>query len=56
MFEDEPRTAPQRPLDDMSLEELAERIQALETQIEQCKTMINRKKASKNAADAIFGA
>lgn len=56
MFEDESHTAAGRSLEDMSLEELAEKIQSLEAQIEDCKAMIARKKASKNAADAIFGA
>lgn len=54
MFEEEPRLRPQRPLDDMSIEELRDRIAGLKEQIEACEAMIVRKEASRKAADAAF--
>ncbi|MBB34631.1 MAG: hypothetical protein CME88_04465 [Hirschia sp.] len=55
MFEDEPVKKATRLLEDMSLEELAERIEMLEAETEACKQMIAKKVAQKHAADAIFG-
>ena len=54
MFEEEPRLKPQRLLDDMSIEELRDRIAVLREQIAACEAMIVRKEASRKAADAAF--
>lgn len=47
-------TRPQT-LDEMSLEDLAERITDLKAAIEACEAAIERKKQQKSAADALFG-
>ncbi len=54
MFEEDPRLKPARALDDMSIEELRERISGLKEQISACEAMIARKEASRKAADAAF--
>jgi uncharacterized small protein (DUF1192 family) len=54
MFEEEPRLKPARALDDMSIEELREKIVGLHGQIAACEAMIVRKEASRKAADAAF--
>ncbi|MEM6625741.1 MAG: DUF1192 domain-containing protein [Pseudomonadota bacterium] len=56
MFEDDAvSSGPKRSLDDMSLEELAERIDALKAEIAACEAEIDKKQAVKRAADAAFG-
>jgi uncharacterized small protein (DUF1192 family) len=55
MFEEGTQKKPDRPLEDMSLEELAERIVNLKAEIERCEAEIKKKEASKRAADDIFG-
>lgn len=55
MFEEDPVRQTIRSLEDMSLEELNERVAMLESEIEACKSMIDKKEAQKKAADAIFG-
>lgn len=42
-------------LDQMSLDELAVRIEALRAEIAACEAEIERKRAQKRAADALFG-
>jgi uncharacterized small protein (DUF1192 family) len=42
-------------LDDMSISELEERIEMLRSDIAACEAEIARKRAQKNAADALFG-
>ncbi|MGA1343111.1 MAG: DUF1192 family protein [Hyphomonas sp.] len=42
-------------LDQMSVEELGARIEELRRQIDACEAEIERKKAQKRAADALFG-
>ncbi len=42
-------------LDQMSLEELAVRIDTLRAEIAACEAEIERKRAQKRAADALFG-
>ena len=54
MFEEEPVIKPARALEDMSLEELRERINVLEAEIEATRSMIVKKEAQKKAADAFF--
>ncbi len=55
MFEEEPTTKPSRTLEDMSIDELTSRIETLKEEITRCEDEITKKKAVKNAADAIFG-
>jgi uncharacterized small protein (DUF1192 family) len=54
MVDDDPvRKAPRR-LDEMSIEELKERIGTLRSEIAAVEAMIERKEASRKAADAAF--
>jgi uncharacterized small protein (DUF1192 family) len=56
VFEEEPiLTNRAQTLDQMSIDELHARIDALRTQIEACEAEIKRKQAQKSAADALFG-
>lgn len=56
VFEEEPiLTNRAQTLDQMSIEELHERIRALNTQIAECEREISKKEAQKSAADALFG-
>lgn len=53
-FDDEPVRSIKRSLDDMSLEELRERIEALRAEIAACEAMILKKEATRKAASAFF--
>lgn len=54
-FDEEPiRTAMKRSLDDMSIQELKERIEALKGDISACEAMIVKKEATRKAAEAAF--
>ena len=54
-FDEEPiRTAMKRSLDDMSIQELKERIEALKGEISACEAMIVKKEATRKAAEAAF--
>ena len=57
-FEDLPKTPAAitvgEPLDLLSVSELEQRVQALESEIERTKTAIQSKRASKSAADSFF--
>ena len=54
-FDEEPiRTAMKRSLDDMSIQELKERIEALRGDISACEAMIVKKEATRKAAEAAF--
>lgn len=56
MFEEEPiLTNRAQTLDQMSIEELHERIRVLRCSIEDCELEIAKKEAQKSAADALFG-
>ncbi len=55
MFEDETVSPKPRALEDMSLEELAKRIDLLKDEIHRCEQEIEKKQAVKAAADDIFG-
>jgi len=54
MFDEEPVRVTKRLLDDMSIQELKERIEALRMEITACEAMIARKEATRKAADAAF--
>tara|TARA_R110000782_G_C14478556_1_gene375668 strand:- start:114 stop:299 length:186 start_codon:yes stop_codon:yes gene_type:complete len=56
VFEEEPiLTNRAQTLDQMSIEELHERIRVLRRRIEDCEVEIAKKEAQKSAADALFG-
>lgn len=57
MMNDEEPILVTRPqtLDEMSIEELEARISDLKSAISACEAAIERKKAQKSAADALFG-
>jgi uncharacterized small protein (DUF1192 family) len=42
-------------LEEFSIHELEERIELLEAEAERCRALIASKRASKSAADAVFG-
>ncbi len=53
-FEEEPIRVAKRSLDDMSIQELKERIDALKADISACEHMIQKKEATRKAAEAAF--
>ena len=53
-FEEEPIRVTKRSLDDMSIQELKERIDTLKTEISACEQMIQKKEATRKAAEAAF--
>ena len=53
-FDEEPVRVVKRLLDDMSIQELKERIDTLKTEISACEAMIARKEATSKAAEAAF--
>ena len=53
-MDEEPITARNRLLDDMSIEELKEKITQLKSEIEACEAAIGKKEASRKAAEAAF--
>lgn len=56
MFEDQPiRATRPMPLDQMSIEELEARIEEVRKEIALCEQEIEKKRAQKSAADALFG-
>lgn len=54
VFDEEPVRTSKRLLDDMSIQELKERIETLKGDIAACEAAITRKEASRQAADAAF--
>jgi uncharacterized small protein (DUF1192 family) len=55
LFDEEPvRVVKPRLLDDMSIEELKEKIEALKGEITACEAMITKKEATRKAAEAAF--
>ena len=54
MFEEEPVRVVKRLLDDMSIQDLKERIEALKTEISASDAMIAKKEATRKAAEAAF--
>ncbi len=53
-FDEEPVRIVKRLLDDMSIQELKERIEALRGEIAACEQMIVKKEATRKAAEAAF--
>jgi len=53
-FEEEPVRTVKRGLDDMSIQELKERIEMLRADIAACEQMIVKKEATRKAAEAAF--
>lgn len=53
-FEEEPIRKAKRGLDEMSIEELKERIETLKTEIGACEQMVLKKEATRKAAEAAF--
>jgi uncharacterized small protein (DUF1192 family) len=53
-FEEEPIRKTKRGLDDMSIQELKERIETLRADIAACEHMIEKKEATRKAAEAAF--
>jgi len=53
-FEEEPVRTVKRGLDDMSIQELKERIEMLRAEIAACELMIVKKEATRKAAEAAF--
>jgi uncharacterized small protein (DUF1192 family) len=54
VFDEEPVRVVKRLLDDMSIQELKEKIEALKVDIAACEAMIVRKEATRKAAEAAF--
>ncbi len=54
MFDEEPVRVTKRLLDDMSIQDLKERIEALREEIAACEAMIVKKEATRKAAEAAF--
>ena len=55
MFADEPRQPKAIPLDEMSVDELKERIEELKAEIARCEAEMKKKQDHKAASDALFG-
>jgi len=53
-FDEEPVRVVKRTLDDMSIQDLKERIEALKGEIAACEQMIEKKEATRKAAEAAF--
>ena len=54
-FDEEPvRSTKSRALDEMSIQDLKERIETLKGEIAACEAMIVKKEATRKAADAAF--
>lgn len=55
LFDEEPvRVVKPRLLDDLSIQELKDKIEALRAEIADCEAMIVRKEATRKAAEAAF--
>lgn len=54
LFDEEPVRTTKRLLEDMSIQELKERIETLRTEIAACEAAITKKEATRRAADAAF--
>lgn len=55
MFEEPPKPKPERKLDEMSVEEIRQRIEDLKGEIEACEAELERKQSHMSAADKLFG-
>jgi uncharacterized small protein (DUF1192 family) len=55
IFDEEPvRVTKPRALDDMSIQDLKDRVEELRTEIAVCEAIIAKKEATRKAADAAF--
>ena len=55
LFDEEPvRVVKPRTLDDMSIQDLKDRIEEMKAEISACEAMIVKKEATRKAADAAF--
>jgi uncharacterized small protein (DUF1192 family) len=54
MFDEEPVRKAKRLLDDMSIEEIRERIETLKQEITACEAAVAKKEATRKAAEAAF--
>lgn len=54
LFDEEPIRNVKRLLDDMSIDELKERIGTLQAEIARCEAAITKKEATRRAAEAAF--
>jgi uncharacterized small protein (DUF1192 family) len=54
LFDEEPVRVVKRALDDMSIQELKEKIETLKADIAACEAMIVKKEATRKAAEAAF--
>lgn len=54
LFDEEPVRNVKRLLEDMSIDELKERIDTLKAEIARCEAQIARKEATRKAAEAAF--
>jgi len=52
IFDEEPVRVVKRLLDDMSIQELKERIEALKGEVSACEALIAKKEATRKAAEA----
>ena len=53
-FDEEPVRVVKKLLEDMSIQDLKERIDMLKTEISACEAMITKKEATRKAAEAAF--
>ena len=53
-FDEEPVRVVKKLLEDMSIQDLKERIDVLKTEISACEAMITKKEATRKAAEAAF--
>jgi uncharacterized small protein (DUF1192 family) len=53
-FDEEPVRIVKRVLEDMSIQDLKEKIETLKAEISACEAMIARKEATRKAAEAAF--
>jgi uncharacterized small protein (DUF1192 family) len=54
LFDEEPVRSVKRLLEDMSIDELKERIETLKAEIGKCESAIVKKEATRKAAEAAF--
>lgn len=55
MFEEAPRPKIDRPLEEMSVEEITQRIEDLKADIAACEAELQKKQSHMSAADQLFG-
>jgi uncharacterized small protein (DUF1192 family) len=53
-FDEEPVRVVKRTLDDLSIQDLKDKIEALKAEISACEAMIAKKEATRKAAEAAF--